>query len=96
MREGDLIENAIVIKNQDYISGVLEEHKYIDKICNEFDSEIQSIDQNLVIDNGKKYDVFTLKMDDNSKRQVYFDITSFFISWPASVLYCLSFHLELR
>ena len=80
MREGDSIENAIVIDVQDYISGVLEEHKYIDKICNEFDSEIQSIDQNLVIDNGKKYDVFTLKMDDNSKRQVYFDITSFFIS----------------
>ena len=74
------MENAIVTESKDYISGVLKEHKYIDKICNEFDTEVQSIDQKLIIENGKKYDVFTFEMDDGSKRKVCFDITSFFVS----------------
>jgi hypothetical protein len=33
MKDGKSIENAILIETQDYISGVLEEHKYIDQLC---------------------------------------------------------------
>ncbi len=79
MREGDSIENAIVIDAQDYISGVLEEHKYIDQLCSSIKNEIESVEQELIIDNGKKYDVFTLIMEGGGEKKVCFDITSFFI-----------------
>ena len=80
MGKGNTTVNATVIESKDYISGVLEEHNYIDKICNEFDTEIQSIEQNLIIENSKKYDVFTLIMEGGVERKVCFDITSFFTS----------------
>ena len=80
MDKGNSIANAIVIESKDYISGVLEEHDHIYQICNESDTEIQSIDQNLIIVNGKKYDVFTLIMEGGGEKKVCFDITSFFLS----------------
>jgi hypothetical protein len=80
MRDGKSIENAILIETQDYISGVLEEHKYIDQICGNLDFGIKAIEQDLILKDGKKYDMFILEMDDGSKRKVCFDITSFFIS----------------
>lgn len=81
MDQGNSIANAIVIESNDYILGVLEEHNFIDKIWNEYDIEIQSIEQNFIIENGGKYDVFTLEMDNGSKKKVCFDMTSFFIIW---------------
>jgi len=79
MGKENTISNAIVIESKDYIAGVLEEHNYIDKICNEFGTEIQSIEQNLIIEKGRKYDVFTLMMKDGGEKKMCFDITSFFI-----------------
>ena len=42
MGKGNSIANAIVIESKDYISGVLEEHNYIDQLYNDIDAEIQS------------------------------------------------------
>ena len=80
MRDGKSIENAILIETQDYISGVLEEHNYIDGLCKNLNIEIISIEQNLILKDDKKYDMFIIEMDDGRKRKVYFDITLFFIS----------------
>ena len=80
MDKGNSLANAIVIESKNYISGVLREHKYIDQLCRELNIGIKSIEQNFIIENGKKYDVFILKMDDGSKKKVCFDITSFFTS----------------
>ena len=80
MRDGDSIENAILIETKDYISGVLEEHNYIDQLCRNLNIGIKGIEQNLILNDDRKYDVFILEMDDGSKRKVCFDITLFFIS----------------
>ena len=79
MREGNSISNAIVIETQDYISGMVEVHNRIDQICSNIENKVESIEQEFIIDRGKKYDVFTLEMDDGSEREVCFDITSFFV-----------------
>jgi hypothetical protein len=80
MGKGKSISNAIIIKTQDYISGMVEVHNRIDNIRNDLDAEIKSIDQNLIIENGKKYDVFTLRMESGCEKKFCFDITSLFIS----------------
>jgi hypothetical protein len=78
MRDGDSIKNAILIETQDYISGVVEEHEYIDQLCIKLNSGIKAIEQNLIIEGDRKYDMFILEMDDGKERIFYFDITSFF------------------
>lgn len=57
----------------------MEEHNYIDRICRKLNSGLKAVKQNLIIKDDKKYDVFTLEMDEGRKRKVCFDITSFFI-----------------
>ena len=79
MRDGDSIENAILIETKDYIAGVLEEHNYIDLIISNLNSDIKSVEQNLIINGDRKYDIFILEMEDGGKRKVCFDISSFFI-----------------
>ena len=79
MGDGNSIENAILIETKDYIAGVLEEHNYIDQLCRKLNSGIKSIEQDLILKDDKKYDMFILEMDDGSKRKVCFDISSFFI-----------------
>ena len=49
-KKGNSLENAIVIEAQDTITGVSEEHDYIDKLCSTLDSEIKSVEQNLIIE----------------------------------------------
>jgi hypothetical protein len=78
MTKGSSIADAIVIDAQDTIAGVTEEHKYINQLCRDLQTGIDAIEQNLIIENDRKYDVFTLFMDDGKKRILYFDVTSFF------------------
>jgi hypothetical protein len=80
MDKGNSISNAIIIETQDYLSGVVEEHNHIDQICENLNISIKAIEQNLIMKNDRKYDVFNLEMEDGSKIKVCFDITSFFIS----------------
>ena len=80
MEKGNSIENAILIESQNYMTGVIEEHNHIDEICRTLNCGIKAISQNFIIEDGRKYDLFTLEMDDGSERTVCFDITSFFVS----------------
>lgn len=78
MKSGNSISNAIVIDAQDTITGVTEEHEYIDRLCRELQTGIQAIEQKLLIENGRQYDLFTLNMEDGNERVLYFDISIFY------------------
>ena len=53
MPKGNSIEDAIVINAHDTITGVTEEHNYIDQLCKELDTGVESIAQNLIIEKQK-------------------------------------------
>jgi hypothetical protein len=78
MGKGNSISNAIIIKTQDYLSGVMEEHNHIDQICENLNISIKAISQNLIMKNDRKYDLFNLEMEDGSKMKVCFDISYIF------------------
>ena len=78
MKKGNSIADAILIDAQDTSSGITEEHKYLDQLCKKFNTGIEAIDQRIIIENGRQYDVFNLTMDDGKKKILYFDISSFF------------------
>ncbi len=77
-KNGDSIDNAIIIDAPNSILGVLEEHKHIDRICDTNDTDVKSVEQNLIKENQKLYDKFVLKMNDGTKKILYFDVSSFF------------------
>ena len=78
MNKGDSIDNAIIIDAPNSILGVIAEHQYIDKLCGTKENYVQSVEQNLIKENQKKYDMFAIKMDDGTERILYFEIASFF------------------
>ena len=78
MTTGNSKGNAIVIDALDSIAGVTEEHRYIDQLCSTFDTGVKSIDQSLIIENGKQYDKFVIQFEDGREKVLYFDISSFF------------------
>ena len=78
MGKGNSVKNAIVIDSQDTITGITEEHRHLHLLCSTLDTGIESIAQNLIIENDRQYDVFTLLMNDGIERVLYFDISSFF------------------
>jgi hypothetical protein len=78
MTTGNSIENAIMIDVQDTISGITEEHRYLDLICSTFDIGIESTGQSLIIEGNKRYDKFVILFKDGREKVLYFDISSFF------------------
>jgi hypothetical protein len=78
MKKGNSIADAILIDALDTSAGITEEHKYIDQLCKNLNTGIKNIDQKIIIENGRQYDVFNLTMDDGKKRVLCFDITAFF------------------
>ena len=76
--KGDSLENPIIIDAPDAITGVALEHGYIDEFINSLDGDVESIQQNLIIDNGNKYDQVIVTMNDGIERELFFDISSFF------------------
>ena len=77
-KKGNSLENAIVLDAQDSITGVAMEHGYIDQLIDSLDADVISVKQNLIIENGRQYDKFVIKMNDGNERVLYFDISSFF------------------
>ena len=76
--KGDSIENAIIIDAQNSILGVIEEHGHLDRICGTKDTDVKSVEQNLLMENQKVYDNFVIKMNDGTEKTLYFEISSFF------------------
>ena len=78
LKKGDSIDNPIIIDAKNSKEGVLQEHKYIDRICGNKDNDVKSVEQNLIMENQKIYDQFVIKMNDGTQKILYFDISSFF------------------
>ena len=78
VKNGDSIENPIIINAKNSIEGILQEHEHIDRICGIKDTDVESVEQNLLMENQKFYDKFVIKMMDGTKRKVFFDISSFY------------------
>lgn len=54
MQKGLTIDNPIIIDASDAISGVIIEHDYIDQVIDSLDGDIESIEQNLVFEDGRQ------------------------------------------
>ncbi len=77
-KNGDSIDNAIIINAPNSIQGVIEEHRHLDRICGSKDNDVKSVEQNLLMENQKIYDRFVIKMNDGTEKILYFDISNFF------------------
>ena len=78
VKNGETIENAIIIDAPDTTFGIIEEHRYIEKIYGEKDKDWTMIEQRLIQVNLKDYDMFLINTADGFEKKIYFDITSFF------------------
>jgi hypothetical protein len=78
VKKGYSIDNAIIINATNSIEGVVTEHEHLDRICGSKDTDVKSLEQNLLMENQKIYDQFVIKMNDGTEKILYFEITSFF------------------
>jgi len=78
VNNGETIENATIIDASDTALGIIEEHRYIEKIYGEKDKDWTMIEQRLIEANQKAYDRFLIKTADGFEKEIYFEITSFF------------------
>lgn len=75
---GDSIANAIVIDALDTVEGIAEERNYIDQLSSTLATGVESVQQNLIFEDGKPFDKFIIRFEDGLEKILYFDITSFF------------------
>jgi hypothetical protein len=78
IKKSDSLENPIVIDAQDTITGLTLEHGYIDEFINSLGGNVESIEQNLIYKDNRRYDQVIVTMDDGSERELFFDVSSFF------------------
>lgn len=77
--KGSLAEEVVVINADSTRTGVAEEYKYLAKVCGKIDVDF-TVNKQIQIDHkGRKYDlIYVTMIKDGSKREFWFDITSFF------------------
>ncbi len=76
--DGSSVEQAIVINATSSRIGVPEEYNYIERTCGQCDVDYTIKGQTLYEQNDRQYDVISVKQKDGSKRDFWFDITSFY------------------
>lgn len=76
--KGDSIDNPIIIDAKDAISGVILEHSYIDQFIDSLDCDIESIEQNLVFEDGRQLDQVRMSFEGGTEKVLFFDVTSFY------------------
>lgn len=75
--DGSSMDKAVVIEETSSMKGILMEHMLIERLCGKSNAaaiESQATKRN----NGRQYDVMTVKMKDGSTREIWFDVTMFF------------------
>lgn len=77
--DGSSTENALVVNATSTYEGVSLENEYLESKCGKWDIDY-TIDRQIQIDhNSRKYDLIYVTMKkDGSKREFWFDVTSFF------------------
>jgi hypothetical protein len=75
---GDTAETAVVIQAETTPLGTIAEYLYIEKVCGRRDEDWKQILQAVKGMNGKMYDFHIIEMKDGSRRELWFDITSFY------------------
>jgi hypothetical protein len=68
MKNGETIEDAIVIDTPNSIQGVIKEHEPIDRICGTKDTDVKLVEQNLIKENQKVYDKFAIKIMNGTEK----------------------------
>jgi len=76
--DGSSAENAVVINATSSIVGVHEEYAYVERVCGTRDVDWSLVVQGKTTENGRDYDVLSIRMKDGSTRDFWFDITAFF------------------
>jgi len=77
-KEGGSLKNPIVIDAPDTITGVTMEHQYLDQLIESLNVGVESIEQNLVLENGKQFDKIILTLEGGGEKVLFFDVSSFF------------------
>jgi hypothetical protein len=77
--DGSSMDNAVVINVKASGAGIAIEYGYVSQICGKRGVDYTLDGQRHVPKNGRQYDVLTVTLlKDGSKREFWFDITSFF------------------
>jgi hypothetical protein len=76
--DGSSAENAVIIEAKTEEAGVAKEYEYIEKTCGKRGEDWQLITQDLYSIKGRDYDMLAIRLQDGTRREVWFDITSFF------------------
>lgn len=76
---GKSFEEAIYIKCDTTENGIAAEYEYIENMFDELSVSYSVTRQELIHgENGKSFDVITLKLIDKTKIKIYFEISNFY------------------
>ena len=78
MHTGESLESAIIIDTAIPIFGILREQRFLELYISNNEKSTKSLKQNIIKQNGKVYEKFTIELNDGTERTVYFEITSFY------------------
>jgi len=76
--DGSSAEKAIVIEAETEDAGVAKEYEYIEKTYGKRGEAWRLITQDLYSIKGRDYDMLAIRLKDGTRREIWFDITSFF------------------
>ena len=78
MHTGESLESAIIIDTAIPIFGILREQRFLELYISNNGKSAKSLKQKIIKQNGKVYEKFTIKLNDETESTVYFEITSFY------------------
>lgn len=76
--DGSSFEKAVVIHAESTDVGLSAEYGYISSLFGRMDAEWSAVQQRLVKQAGKHYDVVVIRLNNGTEKSIYFDITHFF------------------
>ncbi|MHA2247590.1 MAG: hypothetical protein ACXADY_21760 [Candidatus Hodarchaeales archaeon] len=77
-KEGNSMEEAIVIANVGHFEGLDVEYQYLEKLFGKRGIDWKLIQQTLLSEGNKIYDKIELELVDQTSVTIYFDITAFY------------------
>jgi hypothetical protein len=76
--DGSSPETAVVITASSSPAGIAQEYSYLERVCGERGVAWKLAKQMLISQDRREYDCLCIEMSDGSRRDYWFDITSFY------------------
>ncbi len=78
VRAGLSAGDAISLKSESIIAGMVEEYLYIEACHGQEGRDWEKISQTLVRENGRRYDLLNIRLKNGMEKTYYFDLTPFY------------------